>query len=131
MTEESLQTLVVEVEAIVNSRLLTTKIMNDVTSLVPLIRINLLTMKLKGVMPPPGNFTTPDRYSWKQWRRVQLVANKFWSRWRRGVLLTLQNREKWKNQKRNCQVGETVLSGVTKTRSRSQSMAYGSDCKCI
>ena len=109
LTEESLKILVAEVEAIVNSRLLTTKMMNDVTSLAPLSRIKLLTMKLKGVMPPPGNFTTPDRYSSKQWRRVQLVANKFWSRWRKGVLLTLQNREKWNNQKRNSQVGEIVL----------------------
>ena len=60
-------------------------------------------------MPSPGNFTTPDRYSRKQWRRVQHVANKFWDRWRKEVLLTLQNREKWNNQKQNCHVGDIVL----------------------
>ena len=27
----------------------------------------------------------------------------------KGVLLTLQNREKWNNQKRNCQFGDIVL----------------------
>ena len=60
-------------------------------------------------MPPSGNFTIPDRYSRKQWRRVQHAANEFWDKWRKEVLLTLQNREKWNNQKRNCQVGDIVL----------------------
>ena len=62
LTEQSLQTLVVEVEPIVNSRPLTTEVMNDATSLAPLSPINFLTMKSRVVMPLPGNFTTPDRY---------------------------------------------------------------------
>ena len=89
LTEELLQTVIVEVEAIVNSRLFTTEVVNDGTSLAPLSPINLLTMKSRVVMPPPGNFSTPDRYSKKQWRRVQHVANKFWDRWRKEFLLTL------------------------------------------
>ena len=40
---------------------------------------------------------------------MQHVANKFWGRWRKEILLTFQNREKWNNQKRNCQVGDSVL----------------------
>ena len=112
MTEESLQTLVVEVKVKVccNCQLKTTYSRgNDATSLAALSPINLLTMKSRVVMPSPGNFTTPDRYSRKQWRRVQHVANKFWDRWRKEVLLTLQNREKWNNQKQNCHVGDIVL----------------------
>ena len=62
LTEQSLQTLVVEVEPIVNSRPLTTEVMNDATSLAPLSPINFLTMKSRVVMPLPGNFTTPNRY---------------------------------------------------------------------
>ena len=89
LTEELLQTVIVEVEAIVNSRLFTTEVVNDGTSLAPLSPINLLTMKSRVVMPPPGNFSTPDRYSKKQWRRVQHVANKFWDRWRKEFLLIL------------------------------------------
>ena len=61
LTEQSLQTLVVEVEAIVNSRPLTTEVMNDATSLAPLSPINFLTMKSRVVMPLPGNFTTTDK----------------------------------------------------------------------
>ena len=98
LPEEALQTLVVEVEVIVNSRPLTTEVMNDVTSLPPLSPINLLTMKSRVVMPPTESFTTPDRYSRKQWRRVQHVTNEFWGRWRKEVLLTLQNSEKWNNK---------------------------------
>ena len=60
LSDESLQTLLVEVEAVVNSRPLTTDVMNDVTSLAPLSPINLLTLKSKVVMPPPGNFMSPD-----------------------------------------------------------------------
>ena len=89
LTEELLQTVIVEVEAIVNSRLFTTEVVNDGTSLAPLSPINLLTMKSRVVMQLPGNFTTPDRYSKKQWRRVQHVANKFWDRWRKEFLLIL------------------------------------------
>ena len=62
ISDESLQTLLVEVEAIINSRPLTTDVLSDVTCLAPLSPVNLLTMKSKVVMPPPGHFTSPDRY---------------------------------------------------------------------
>ena len=104
LTEESLQTLVVEVEAIVNSRPLTTEVMNDVASLAPSSLINFLTMKSR-VISLPGNFTTPDRYSRKQWRRVQHVTNEFWGRWRKDVPLSFENKEEWNNQKRNFRLG--------------------------
>ena len=104
LTEESLQTLVVEVEAIVNSRPLTTEVMNDVTSLAPSSLINFLTMKSR-VISLPGNFTTPDRYSRKQWRRARHVTNEFWGRWRKDVPLSFENKEEWNNQKRNFRLG--------------------------
>ena len=45
LTKESLQTLVVEVEVIVNSGSLTTELVNDLTRLAPLSPINLLLMR--------------------------------------------------------------------------------------
>ena len=91
LSDESLRTLLVEVEAIVNSGPLTTDLLSDANSLIPLSPINLLTMKSKLEMPPPGVFSTPDFYSCKHWRRVQHISNKFWDRWRKEVLMTLQS----------------------------------------
>ena len=58
LSNESLQTLLVEVEAMVNSYALTTDLLSDVNSLIPLSSINLLTMKSKVVIKtPPGVFS--------------------------------------------------------------------------
>ena len=103
-----MQTLLVEVEAVVISPSLTKETINDVTSLIPLSPINLLTMKSKIVMPPPGVFASPDQYCRKHWRKFQHIFNEFWNRWRKEVL-SLQSRTKWNISERNCKVGDIVL----------------------
>ena len=108
LTDESLQTLLVEVEATVDSRLLATERINDVTSLIPLSPINLLSMKSKIVMPPPGVFASSDKYCRKHIVE-QHICNEFWNRWRKEVLLSLQSRTKWNNLIRNFKVGDIVL----------------------
>ena len=60
LNNEALHTLVKEVEAIVNSGLMTIETINDVQSHVPLSPSNLRTMKWKVVMPPPGSFRQAD-----------------------------------------------------------------------
>ena len=50
LSDKSLQTLLVEVEAVVNSGSLTTVVMNDPTSLAPLSPINLLTLNLQATL---------------------------------------------------------------------------------
>ena len=104
-----MQTLVLEVEAIANSRPLTTEVINDARSLAPLNPTNRLTLKSRLVMQPPGNFTTPDKYSRKQLRRVQHVAKGFWDRQRKEVLLNPQSRKRWNNENRNRKFGDIVL----------------------
>ena len=32
----------------------------------------------------------------------------FWTRWRKEVLLTLQNRQKWNDKRRNCEILEIL-----------------------
>ena len=62
LNEESLQTLTTETEAIINSRPLTVETVNDGQSPMPISPNDILTMKTKMVMPPPGVFQKPDLY---------------------------------------------------------------------
>ena len=109
LNDESLRTLLAEVENIVNSRPLTfpTDDPQDLSG--PLTPNHLLTTKSKVVLPPPGEFQTEDMYSRKQWRRVQYLTEVFWSRWKREYLQTLQVRGKWNRPQRNVKVGDIVL----------------------
>ena len=132
LSDESLQILLVQVEAIINLRPLTTDVLNDVTRLAPLSPVNLLTMKSKVVMPPPGHFTSPDQYFKKHWRRFKPLSNEFSNRWRKEVLLTLQNREKGNKQGRNCKIGDVVLLKEDSGRNRlpmAKIVAVNSDAK--
>ena len=55
------------------------------------------------------DFHKPTICSPKRWKRVQYLAEQFWSRWRTNYLNGLQTRSKWKKVKRNVQVGDVVL----------------------
>ena len=109
LDDESLRTFMCETAAIVNSRPLSVQDLNDPMSLEPLSPNHLLTMKSKVILPPPGQFQRPDLYCRKRWRRVQYLANEFWSRWRKEYLQNLQVRSKWQGLKRNARVGDIVL----------------------
>ena len=109
LDDESLRTLMCEAAAIVNSRPLSVQNLNDPMSLEPLTPNHLLTMKSKLILPPPGQFQRSDLYCRKRWRRIQYLANEFWSRWRREYLQNLQVRSKWQGEKRNAQQGDIVL----------------------
>ena len=98
-----------EATAIVNSRPLTLENLNDPLSVEPLTPNHLLTMKSKVFLPPPGNFMKNDVSSRKRWRRVQFLANEFWSRWRKEFLSNIQSRQKWIAPKRNLSVGDIVM----------------------
>ena len=101
LDDESLLTVMTEVEGILNSRPLTVEVLNDPTSLQLLSPVNILTMKSKVVSPPPGEFSKPGIYSRKLWRRIQHIANEFWSRWKKEYLQSLQERQKWQGRRRN------------------------------
>ena len=66
-------------------------------------------MKSRIVLPPPGSYERTDLYARKRWRRVQFLANEFWSRWKREYLQSLQLRNKWVKPQRNLEVGDIVI----------------------
>ncbi|KAL7849158.1 hypothetical protein SRHO_G00207810 [Serrasalmus rhombeus] len=105
----SLRTFLYEVMAVVNSRPLTTDCLNDSSSPEPLTPNHILTMKSTILAPPPGRFIKEDLYLRKRWRRVQLLANLFWSRWKKEYLLNLQHRQKWTKDRRDARVSDVVL----------------------
>ena len=109
LNDEALRTFMCEAEAVVNSRPLSPD--NTKSSLSPeaLTPNHLLTMKTKIILPPPGVFQDADKYSRKQWRRVQHLTNEFWTRWRKEFLHALQERQKWVRPRRNMQIGDIVL----------------------
>ena len=109
LDDETLKTFMVEAEAIVNCRPLTVDTINSPQMPEPLTPNHLLTMKSKVILPPPGEFQRADLYSKKRWRRVQYLANEFWTRWRKDYLQSLQPRQKWMAKRRNLQVDDIVV----------------------
>ena len=112
LNDESLRTLLVEVEGIINSRTITCDNIGDVHSIVPLNPMQSLSMKTKIVMPLPGIFQKEDIYCRKYWWPVQYVCNEFWTLWKKEVFTTLQSRQKWNCPKQNFHVGDVVLVGM-------------------
>ena len=93
VSDTALQTLLTEVERILNGRALTAS-SDDPSDLQPLTPAHFL-MKRRTVCLPPGVFEKADAYHRKKWRQVQLLADSFWKRWQREYLPTLQTRGKW------------------------------------
>ena len=109
LDDELLQTLMIETEAIINSRPLTPPDMTSPDSGEPLSPSQILTLKSKVVLPPPGSFVKEDMYCRKRWRRVQFLANQFWEKWRKEYLPSLQKRSKWASPCNNLKVDDIVL----------------------
>lgn len=109
INDECFRTLLVEAVNIVNSRPLTFSSSDPDESEAPLTPKTILTMKWKLVVPPPGEFQRADLYLRKHWKRVQYLAEVFWSRWSKEYLNALQERTKWNRSKRNFQIGDVVL----------------------
>lgn len=107
VNDDCLQTVMCEVENIINGRPLTS-ISDDVNDLEPLTPNHLLLLKSQPSMPP-GIFSKDDTYTRKRWKQVQYLADLFWTRWTREYLPLLQERQKWSRPRRNCMAGDVVL----------------------
>ncbi|XP_077968353.1 uncharacterized protein LOC120334750 [Styela clava] len=107
ITHEKLETLLVEVESILNSRPITPVIM-DHSADEPLTPNHLL---LVGSSPnvSPGVFTKRDCYVRQRWRQIQYLADEFWRRWIKEYLPTITQRSKWTKGRDNFKVDDMVL----------------------
>jgi len=92
-SEEMLSTLLVETEAIVNSRPLTFVSLDshDEEALTP----NHFLMGCSSPCSYPGNFKKEDIVSKRKWRATQQLINHFWKRWVHEYLPMLTRRVKW------------------------------------
>ena len=108
LTHELLVTLMAEVVAIVNARPISA-LPSDTDDPQPLSPAMLLTMKTCPAGPPPGQFLRADVYARRRWRRVQFLAEQFWTRWRREYLQSLQPRQMWTVTRRDLRVGDVGL----------------------
>lgn len=107
LDDEGLETLLCEVEAILNSRPITT-VTEDNQDLEALTPNHILLLKTHPVFPP-GLFQRSDLYVRRRWKQVQYLAELFWKRWTREYLPLLQERQKWLTVKRGFQKGDVVM----------------------
>ena len=109
LTHEILLTLMAEVTSIMNARPLT-PVSADPDFPLPLTPATLLTMKTNHAVESfkEEDFNSKDLFK-AEWRRVQHLANTFWSRWRTEYLPTLQIRRMWHEDGRNVGNGDIVL----------------------
>ena len=106
LTHEILTTFLAEASAIVNSRPLVS-LSTDPEDPLPLSPSMILTQK-----PDTSIISLPvdEKNMYRShWKRVQHLADVFWSKWKSQYLQTLQSRRKWNKNYRNVMVGDIIL----------------------
>ena len=101
MTDEVLETILCEIECIVNGRPIT-KLNDDPNDAASLSPNQLLLLKTCQTCPPCVS-DSRDVYK-RRWKFVQYVANQFWQKWMKLYIPELQYRAKWFDVKRNFRI---------------------------
>ena len=109
LDDDSFRTFLAEIMYLINSRPLSLDNLNDPTSTNPITPNHLLTMKSQVLLPPPTKFVKEDVYSIKRWRRVQHLANVFWSKFKSDYIGLLISRSKWTKTLPNLKLNDIVL----------------------
>ena len=112
VNDETLSTLLCEVERILNDRPLTP--LSDHPDDPELLTPSKLLLLRSNSCLPPDVFKGHDKYG-KCWRQAQCLADSFWKRWMKEYLPALQARQKWCVPCRNFTVGDLVLVADEKT----------------
>lgn len=93
--EEVLLTVLLEVEAIVNSKPLG-YVSADIVDIDPVTPKSLLMERLDGLLPHVV-YPKTDILNRCRWRHSQVLTDQFWSRFIRDYLPGLQARQKWQS----------------------------------
>lgn len=104
---EILSTLLAEVEACLNSRPLCAMSddKDDARALTP--AHFLIGEEL--ILPVPVPRCEPPKNAQALWKAMQHSTQSFWSQWSADYLNTLQQRNKWKQEKENVRIGQLAL----------------------
>ncbi|XP_043220281.1 uncharacterized protein LOC122380842 [Amphibalanus amphitrite] len=107
VTDEALQTVLTEVEAVVNGRPLThvSTEVDDLEAITP----NHLLLGRRVTCLPPGVFDNGESASRRIWRQTQALTDQFWTRWLKEYVPSLTCRRKWTRDMRNLAPGDLVL----------------------
>lgn len=106
-TFEEFNTLLIEIEAILNSRPLT-PISSDPNDLLVLTPGHFLIGDSLTSLPERDFIDVPDNRL-SNWQHIQKVRQDFWARWYKEYLNELNVRRKWKSGQPNVEVGTIVL----------------------
>ncbi|XP_063377497.1 uncharacterized protein LOC134664680 [Cydia fagiglandana] len=105
--DETLSTLLAEVEGIVNGRPLTHVSVEPGSS--DALTPNHFLIGSSSRLPIHGVFDDSDLALRKQWRIAQRLADMYWKRWMKEFLPLLLPRKKWQQEQKPVSVGDLVL----------------------
>jgi hypothetical protein len=108
LTFEELNTVIVEIEACLNSRPLVS-LSDDPSSLDALTPGHFLVGAPLNAIPEKNFSSVPDNRLKSRWNLVKKITQNFWIRWHKEFLSTLQSRPKWCKSKPNLEVNDLVV----------------------
>ena len=128
LTEKQLETVIIEVETVVNKRPLV-YVNDDINSSTVITPSHFLSLHSQSVVPDFTGDSDPNYEMEKPtmaqqlletWKRGQRQLNQFWSLWKNDYLLSLRERVQKSGQQmnRSPQIGEVVLIKDNLPRSR-------------
>ncbi|XP_075257488.1 uncharacterized protein LOC142349631 [Convolutriloba macropyga] len=104
LQEDSFSTLICQVEALLNSRPLTS-VSSDIRDVESLTPGHFLTGMTSG-LPSDTTISSNDRGAGKLWNNVNSIMNEFWTRLLNEYLPTLRQRRKWHSMFDGIEVGD-------------------------
>ncbi|XP_041675514.1 uncharacterized protein LOC121530460, partial [Drosophila eugracilis] len=110
LRQDELNTVLVEVEAILNSRpmVVDSSNPNDGEAVTPAhLLVGTTLVALPFVFSQP---VTDDKLSYlKRWQLISAIKQRFWVDWQRDYVLSLQQRQKWLSESHNIEIGTIVV----------------------